>query len=122
MPGRDITLHAMDAERMDFPDSSFECVTVPYVLSVTPDPARLVNEIRRVCKPDGTILIVNHFSGSRFWWLMERAVSRVAEYVGFHSEFSYEEHILAHDWQVVSVQTVNLFGLSRLVVLKNDKR
>jgi phosphatidylethanolamine/phosphatidyl-N-methylethanolamine N-methyltransferase len=122
MPERDITLHAMDAERMDFPDSSFECVTVPYVLSVTPDPARLVHEIRRVCKPDGTILIVNHFSGSRFWWLMERAVSRVAEYVGFHSEFSYDEHILSHDWQVMSVETVNLFGLSRLVVLKNNKR
>jgi phosphatidylethanolamine/phosphatidyl-N-methylethanolamine N-methyltransferase len=121
MPERDITLHAMNAERMDFPDNSFECVTVPYVLSVTPDPARLVHEIRRVCKPDGSILIVNHFSGSRFWWLMERAVCRVAEYVGFHSEFSYEENILAHDWKVVSVRTVNLFGLSKLVVLENNK-
>ena len=121
MPGRDIALHAMNAERMDFADNSFDCVTVPYVLSVTPEPARLVHEIRRVCKPDGSILIVNHFSGSRFWWLMERAVSRVAEYVGFHSEFSYDKHILAHDWKVVSVQSVNLFGLSKLVVLDNNK-
>ena len=121
MPEREITLCEMDAERMDFPDDSFDCVTVPYVLSVTPHPARLVQEIRRVCKPDGTILIVNHFSGSRFWWLMERAASAVGDRIGFRSEFSYEEHILGHDWQLESCRSVNLFGLSKLVVLRNGK-
>ncbi|HZF79512.1 MAG TPA: class I SAM-dependent methyltransferase, partial [Rubrivivax sp.] len=39
MPERAITLAVMDAEHMDFPDHSFDCVTVPYVLSVTPNPA-----------------------------------------------------------------------------------
>lgn len=121
MPERDITLLTMNAEHMDFPDDSFDCVTVPYVLSVTPNPARLVQEIRRVCKPGGAILVVNHFSGSRFWWLMERAVRSLADHVGFRSDFRYEEHILGHDWHVASVQRVNLFGLSRLVVLRNDK-
>jgi phosphatidylethanolamine/phosphatidyl-N-methylethanolamine N-methyltransferase len=119
MPERSIALQMMDAEAMDFPDHSFDCVAVPYVLSVTPDPVRLVREIRRVCKKDGTILVVNHFSGSRFWWLMEQAVRPVAHRVGFRSDFSYEEHILAHDWRVVSVRQVNLFNLSRLVILRN---
>jgi phosphatidylethanolamine/phosphatidyl-N-methylethanolamine N-methyltransferase len=121
MPDRDISLHAMNAERMDFADNSFDCVTVPYVLSVTPNPDRLVHEIRRVCKPEGIILVVNHFSGSRFWWLMERAVRSVADRVGFRADFSFERHILSHDWQVVSVKPVNLFGLSRLIVLRNSK-
>ena len=122
LPERDITLHAMNAERMDFPDGSFDCVTVPYVLSVTPNPDRLEQEIRRVCKPDGSILVHNHFSGSRFWWLMERAVRSVADKVGFRADFEYERHILSHDWQVVSVTGVNLFGLSKLVVLRNSVR
>lgn len=121
MPGRDIALHVMNAERMDFPDNSFDCVTLPYVLSVTPSPARLVAEVRRVCKPDGTILVLNHFSGSRFWWAMERAVRSVADRVGFRSDFGYEEHMLGHDWQVRSVQPVNLFRLSKLVVVDNHK-
>ena len=120
MPERAITLAVMDAEHMDFPDHSFDCVTVPYVLSVTPNPARLVHEIRRVCKPDGTILIVNHFSGSRFWWLMERAVRPLADRIGFRSDFSFEQHILAHNWTLQSVQPVNLFQLSRLIVLRNS--
>jgi phosphatidylethanolamine/phosphatidyl-N-methylethanolamine N-methyltransferase len=120
MPERYISLYAMNAERMDFPDAIFDCVTVPYVLSVTPHPDRLVQEIRRVCKPDGSILVLNHFSGSRFWWLMERAVRSVADRIGFRADFDYERHILSHDWQVVSAQPVNLFGLSRLVVLRNS--
>jgi phosphatidylethanolamine/phosphatidyl-N-methylethanolamine N-methyltransferase len=122
MPQRDIELYVMNAERLEFPDDSFDCVTVPYVMSVTPNPARLVHEVRRVCKKDGKILVVNHFSGSRFWWLMERSVRPLADRIGFNSEFSYEKHILAHDWRVASVRSVNLFGLSKLVLLDNDKR
>jgi len=122
LPGRDIHLLLMNAEHMEFGDDSFDCVTVPYVLSVTPNPARLVHEVRRVCRADGTILILNHFSGSRFWWLMERALRSMADRIGFRSDFSFEEHILAHDWRVESARPVNLFGLSKLVVLRNNKR
>ncbi len=112
----------MNAERMEFADDSFDCVTVPYVLSVTPHPAQLVHEIRRVCKRDGVILIANHFSGSRFWWLMERAVRSASERIGFRSDFDYGEQILAYDWEVAAVRPVNLFSLSKLVVLRNNKR
>ncbi|MEP7247046.1 MAG: methyltransferase domain-containing protein [Gammaproteobacteria bacterium] len=119
LPERDIQLQAMNAERMEFPDNSFDCVTLPYVLSVTPNPVRLVQEIRRVCKPDGSIIVLNHFSGSAFWWLTERAVRSVADRIGFRSDFEYDRHILSHDWQVVSATPVNLFGLSKLVVLRN---
>lgn len=119
LPGREIALHTMDAEHLTFPDDSFDCVTVPYVLSVTPDPDRLVAELQRVCKPDGYIIIVNHFSGSRFWWMMERMVSSVADKIGFRSEFDYARHIESHNWTVETVKPVNLFGLSRLVVIRN---
>ena len=121
MPERDIRLYAMNAERMEFADDSFDCITLPYVLSVTPHPARLVQEIRRVCKPDGSILVLNHFSGSPFWRLTEHAVRSVADRIGFRSDFAYEKHVLSYDWQVVSATSVNLFGLSKLVVLRNAK-
>ena len=119
LPAHRIVLEPMNAERMRFPDASFDCVTVPYVLSVTPRPAELVREIRRVCKPGGTIVVLNHFSGSPAWWLLERAVRSAADHVGFRSDFRYEEQILAHDWRVLALESVNLFGLSRLVVLRN---
>lgn len=119
MQGRAIDLHVMDAEALDFADASFDCVTVPYVLSVTPNPDRLVSELRRVCRPNGHIVIVNHFSGSRFWWLLEQIVRSAADRIGFRSDFDYSRHILSHNWQVQSCTPVNLFGLSKLVVIRN---
>lgn len=117
--GRNIHLTAMNAEAMDFPDACFDCVAIPYVLSVTPHPERLVAEIRRVCRPGGTILILNHFSGSRVWWFLERAVRSLANRIGFRSDFCFDEQILKYDWEIQSVRKVNLFGLSRLVTIRN---
>jgi phosphatidylethanolamine/phosphatidyl-N-methylethanolamine N-methyltransferase len=92
---------------------------MPYVLSVTPNPARLVAEARRVCRKGGTIFVLNHFSGSRFWWLLERAVRPIASRIGFRSDFSFEEQILKYDWEIGEVSSVNLMGLSRLVEIRN---
>lgn len=119
LTGRDFHFQAMDAEAMDFPDNCFDCVTIPYVLSVTPDPQRLVAEIRRVCRNDGATLILNHFSGSRFWWFPEQAAQFVATRIGFRSDFSFADQILKYDWEVRSVRTVNFPGLSKLVEIRN---
>jgi phosphatidylethanolamine/phosphatidyl-N-methylethanolamine N-methyltransferase len=120
LPGHRIELRRMDAERTDFADDSFDCVTLPYVLSVTPNPATLIAEVRRVCRPGGTIVILNHFSGDPRWRWMERAVRSVAANVGFHSEFDFAQHVGSHDWTLETVQPVNLFRLSKLVVIRND--
>lgn len=117
--GRHIELVKMDAETTNFPDGHFDCVTVPYVLSVTPDPNRLIAELRRVCRKGGSIFVLNHFSGSRFWWFLECAVRSVADKIGFRSDFRFDEQILKHDWEVISVKNVNLLGLSKLVELRN---
>ncbi len=119
LKNHNIRLLAMDAEKMDFPDGSFDCVAMPYVLSVTPDPQKLIAEIRRVCRKDGTILILNHFSGSRFWWFLERTVRSLANKIGFRSDFCYNEQVLKHDWEIRSVKKVNFLGLSKLVEIRN---
>jgi phosphatidylethanolamine/phosphatidyl-N-methylethanolamine N-methyltransferase len=119
MPDREIHLQQMDGEHLAFPEDSFDIVVLPYVLSVTPNPSRLVEEVRRVCRKDGTIIILNHFTGSRFWWLLERIARPLADRIGFHSDFDYREHVLRHDWSVQQVKEVNLLGLSKLITIRN---
>lgn len=58
---RHIRLMEMDALNLDFPDNSFDYVTSFHVISVVPDPIRMMNEIHRVCKPEGKVMIINHF-------------------------------------------------------------
>jgi phosphatidylethanolamine/phosphatidyl-N-methylethanolamine N-methyltransferase len=114
-----IALRVMDAESMDFDDGTFDCVTLPYVLSVTPDPDRLVAEVRRVCRPCGHIVIVNHFSGQPTWRAMESLLGPLAKWLGFRSQFSLEQHILRHSWQVLSIEPTNVLALSKLIHICN---
>lgn len=55
-------IHEMDAGRLAFPDSSFDTAMAMYVMTVVPDPARVMAEMRRVVKPGGRILVVSHFA------------------------------------------------------------
>jgi len=114
-----IELRTMDAEVMEFADGAFDCVTLPYVLSVTPNPERLVAEVRRVCRPGGHIVIVNHFSGQQPWRLLESLFRPLGGWLGFRTEFSLEHHVLRHDWDVVSVEPTNLLALSRIIHIRN---
>ena len=58
---RHFHLLSMDALNLDFPDNAFDYVTSFHVISVVPDPVRMMKEINRVCKPGGKIAIINHF-------------------------------------------------------------
>ena len=58
---RNVRLLEMDASRLTFPDDSFDIVYAPYLISVVPDPVQVAREMRRVCRPGGRIVILNHF-------------------------------------------------------------
>jgi phosphatidylethanolamine/phosphatidyl-N-methylethanolamine N-methyltransferase len=55
-------LAVMDAMRLAFPDASFDAAVAPYVLTVVPDPAATLDELLRIVKPGGEIVLVNHVS------------------------------------------------------------
>lgn len=60
-----ITLRQMDALNLDLPSDSFDYVTAFHVVSVVPDAARMMAEARRVCRPGGKLVIINHFRSER---------------------------------------------------------
>src|SRR6476660_9642540 len=61
---RNVRLLQMDAANLKFADDSFDIVYAPYVISVVPDPVAVTREMRRVCRPGGRIVILNHFRSS----------------------------------------------------------
>lgn len=60
-----IRLRQMDAMHMDYADGTFDYVMAFHVVTVVPSPHRLVDEMARVCKRDGQVVIINHFSSPR---------------------------------------------------------
>jgi phosphatidylethanolamine/phosphatidyl-N-methylethanolamine N-methyltransferase len=64
---RHIRLLQMNALDLKFPDGEFDYVTAFHVVSVVPDHGRLMREMARVCKPGGTLVVINHFRSDRRW-------------------------------------------------------
>ena len=56
-----IRLVQMDAADLKFADNAFDIVYAPYLISVVPDPLQVAREMRRVCRPGGRIIFLNHF-------------------------------------------------------------
>lgn len=112
----------MDAENLEFADDSFDAVLALYVASVVPDPARFAAEMRRVCRPGGTIVIVNHFSTEqgpmRF---VEKRLAPLAGRIGFHADFPLDDFLRASRLSVREVRPSNLFGYWKLLRCVNEK-
>jgi phosphatidylethanolamine/phosphatidyl-N-methylethanolamine N-methyltransferase len=102
-------LHEMDAQAMDFPDASFDKIVAMYVVSVVQEPARLLSELHRVCKPDGEIFIVNHVrSTNPVVGALERSLARFSDTLGFHPDF--ELHSLVNgSARVEHISNINFF-------------
>ena len=60
-----ISLEQGDAQNLRFEDEHFDYVTSFHVVSVVPDPAAMVREMVRVCRPGGHLVIINHFRSPR---------------------------------------------------------
>lgn len=58
--GIEADLREMDAERLQFPDDSFDTVVTTFVFCSVPDPVQGLREIRRVLKRDGRALLLEH--------------------------------------------------------------
>ncbi|MAS10982.1 class I SAM-dependent methyltransferase [Salinisphaera sp.] len=106
-----ISLALMDAQALEYADNSFDKVVAMYVVSVAPDPKKVVEEMKRVCKPGGDLFIVNHFSqGKGAMASLERMVSPLSKLVGFRPSFPLDDFLEMAELDVVETQPVNAFG------------
>jgi phosphatidylethanolamine/phosphatidyl-N-methylethanolamine N-methyltransferase len=83
----DAKLLVMDGSKLDFPDNSFDRVIATYVISAVPDPVKTLLEMRRVCKPSGHLVILNHFkSDNAIIGMFEKLLAPVCTKIGFDTE------------------------------------
>ena len=105
-------LHEMDAGELEFPDNSFDTVVAMYTMTVVPDPAKVMHELSRVCKPGGEVILVNHFSqdhGMRGW--VERRMAPFADIFGWHPVFDRDRVMICDDLELVEVTALRPVGL-----------
>ncbi len=109
----------MDASHLKFADETFDIVMATYVLTVVPDPVKVVEELARVTKPGGTVIIVNHFSvenGLR--GAIEKGFAKHATKLGWRPEFPLDTLLVCERLRLVSIRPVKPLGFFTLLEFK----
>ena len=116
---RNVTeLREVDAEATDLPDAAFDIAVAMFVASVVPHPPRLLEEMRRVVRPGGNILFVNHFAASKGprWWI-EWAFAPASRALGWHSDFPIQALFAPDELPHLRTWSTPPFGIFTLVHL-----
>ncbi|MCP4406440.1 MAG: methyltransferase domain-containing protein [Gammaproteobacteria bacterium] len=115
-------LRLMDAEQMQFADDEFDKVVAMYVVPVVSNPKNLVDEMYRVCKPEGELFIVNHFqSQNPLVGRLEQLISPLSAMIGFRTNLCLDNFIQETDLDVIERSGVNMFGYWTMLQARNIK-
>jgi phosphatidylethanolamine/phosphatidyl-N-methylethanolamine N-methyltransferase len=117
-----VQLHRMDAGAMEFADDSFDTVVAAYVVTAVPDYRKVVNEMIRVCRPGGRIVMLNHFSnGNRLIAAVEKVISPITKHLGWRTDLSLTTVLEGTSLHVAHKQNVNPLRFWVLVECVNGK-
>ena len=102
----------MDASDLQFPDNSFDTTVAMFVLTVVPEPEKVMRELARVTKTGGEVMIVNHFSqdeGMRGW--VERRMAPFAEIIGWRPVFDVSRVMVCDNLKLDQRQALKPWGI-----------
>jgi len=105
--------------RVAFADASFETVVAMYVITVVPEPERVMRELARVCKPGGEVILVNHFSqdeGIRGWF--ERRMAPFADRLGWRPVFDFNRVLVCDDLEVIERRALRPMGIFTMLRMR----
>jgi phosphatidylethanolamine/phosphatidyl-N-methylethanolamine N-methyltransferase len=112
----------MDATKLEFPDNTFDGVLGNLFISATSYPEEALLEMKRVCKPGGMIVLMNHFkSDNAVVGAVESAFNPVAVSLGFKSNLEMEPLLKKVKLKAKNVKKVNMFNLWTAVSMRNEK-
>jgi phosphatidylethanolamine/phosphatidyl-N-methylethanolamine N-methyltransferase len=112
-------LRQMDARSLDFPAASFDIVAAMHIISVVPEPERVMAEMARVCKPGGLIVITNHFARETGMLArIERLSAPFANVLGWHSDFELGTVLKQPDLKVIEKRSLPPMGMMTFLVLQ----
>jgi phosphatidylethanolamine/phosphatidyl-N-methylethanolamine N-methyltransferase len=118
---RHVTVREMDAMNLTFADSTFDYVMAFHVVSVVPDAVQLMREAQRVCKPGGTLVVINHFrSDKKVLAAIDRGMEPITRRCGWHT-LSRSEVFSLPSLQVVRSYKTSPRSLFTIIVARNEK-
>lgn len=116
-----ITLYEMDVQQLRFPDNSFDTVIATCVFCSVPDPVTGFRELRRVCKPDGRLIFLEHVRSSKKFMgqLMDMFNPLVVRLIGANINRETLENMKKAELHLEQVDTVGMEILKLVIARPN---
>jgi phosphatidylethanolamine/phosphatidyl-N-methylethanolamine N-methyltransferase len=112
-----IELRQGDALNLDYPDNSFDYVTSFHVLTVVPDPYKMLSEMVRVCKPGGKIVLVNHFASENpLLYSLVWIANPLTRHLGWTTRLLVRDVLDGHKIKVERNERISRLSFHRVVV------
>jgi phosphatidylethanolamine/phosphatidyl-N-methylethanolamine N-methyltransferase len=119
---KNASVKLMDATKLEFPDDQFDGVLGNLFISATSFPQEALLEMKRVCKPGGMIVLMNHFKSEKpLLAAVENAFNPLALGLGFRSNLEMKPLLDSVGLEPKALRKVNLFNLWTAVSLVNKK-
>ncbi len=117
-----VELRQGDALNLEFPDSSFDYVCTFHVITVVPDPVKMMREMVRVCKPGGRIVIINHFaSANPILYGLVSAVNPLTKLLGWTTRLRVRDVLDRRQISVERNERPSRFSLHRVIVARKTR-
>src|SRR6266700_3739087 len=86
-------LSLMDAERLGFPDDSFDVIVAQHVITTVPHPEATLDEFARVLKPGGEIVLVSRVGAETgLRGALEQCFAPLTYWLGWRLEFPWSRY------------------------------
>jgi len=111
-----VHLQQMDVQNLQFEDNTFDTVVASFVFCSVPDPIRGLMEVKRVCKPRGKVVLLEHMlSANRILaWLMNLVNTLVVRIVGVNINRRTVENVIKGGLMVEQVTELGA-GIFKLI-------
>ena len=116
-----IELSLGDALNLDYPDNSFDYVTSFHVLTVVPDPYRMMSEMVRVCKPGGRIAITTHFqSANKAVAALNTIFNPIARQLGWTTKLRKKDVLKGHPITLERNEKISPMSVHTVIVARKN--
>lgn len=119
---RNVQLLKMDATHLQFPDDSFDRVLAAYFISVVPDPIQVISEMKRVCRPGGYLVFLNHFRNDNpVIGFFEKIFSPFFYRLGFRTDLDVHRLMKDCNLEIETLERIDFLGHWKAVRCINEK-
>ena len=117
---RNIILKQMDAEHLKFKDNSFDYVVTTCVFCSVPNPIKGLEEIRRVLKPKGKLIMIEHvLSKNPVIALIEHALNPITKlFMGVNINRNTKQNIIQADMRIAEERNLALLDVFKLFIAR----